>query len=136
MTEDAQRTVYEARLYGEQLRLLENEIGRITMTTSELGASLKAVESLKEDAVFVPIGGGSMVNAKISSTEVLVPIGGGYLINLRKYEAIEEIRKRIASTEKAVERLRAEFGKIGAKLKEVNVKIEAMNAAGKEAKQA
>lgn len=125
---EAQRLLYEARLYAEQLRLLENEIERIAVTSAELSSSLRVVESLKEDAVFVPIGGGGMVNAKVSSTEVLLPIGGGYLMNLKKHEAIEEVKKRISSTEKAMEKLRVEFEKISAKLREVNGKIEEMNA--------
>ncbi|VVB99361.1 Prefoldin subunit alpha [uncultured archaeon] len=130
MAEDAQaqRTMYEARLYSEQLRLLEGELERISMTAVELTGSLKAVESLREDSIFVPIGGGAMVSAKVASTEVLVPIGGGYLMNLKKHEAIEEVKKRIAATEKAMERLRVEFEKINAKLQDVNSKIEQMNA--------
>ncbi len=127
MADESQRMMYEARLYAEQLRLLENEIERISMTAVELSNSLRAVEALKEDSVFVPIGGGSMVSARISSTEVLVPIGGGYMMNLKKHEAIEEVKKRIASTEKAVEKLRQEFDKISVKLQDVNGKLDAMN---------
>jgi prefoldin alpha subunit len=130
MAEDAQaqRMVYESRLYAEQLRLLEGELERISMTAAELASSLNAVQSLKEDSIFVPIGGGAMVSAKVASTEVLIPIGGGYLMNLKKHEAIEEVKKRIAATEKAIERLRAEFEKISAKLQDVNAKLEQMNA--------
>lgn len=128
MADDPQRIAYEARLYSEQLRLLENEIERISMTTGELKSSLSAVEALKDDSIFVPIGGGSMISAAVSSTNVLLPIGGGYLINMKKHEAIEEIKKRIASTEKAVEKLSSEFDKIGVKFREVSTKLEAMNA--------
>lgn len=127
MAEETQRAVYEARLYSEQLRLLEGEMERIALTGAELANSLKAVEGLKEDSAFVPIGGGAMISAGISSNEVLVPIGGGYLMNLKKHEAVEEVKKRIASTWKAVERLRSEYGKIAAKLQEVNAKLETMD---------
>lgn len=125
--EEDQKMVYEARLYQEQLRLLDGEIERITMTAMELNNSLKAVESLKEDSVFVPIGGGAMVNAQISTTEVLVPIGGGYLMNLKKHEAIEEVKRRMVSTDAAITKLRSEFDKIRGKLIDVGTKIEAMN---------
>ncbi len=127
MADEYQRLAYEARLYREQLRLLEGEIERVSMTTAELQNSLRSVETLKEDSVFVPIGGGAMVNAKVSSTEVLVPIGGGYLVSLKKHEAIDEVKKRIASTEKAAERLKAEFQKIAAKLGAINQKLQELN---------
>lgn len=130
MADDSQRMMYEARLYSEQLRLLENEIERISMTAVELNSSLRAVEGLKEDSVFVPIGGGAMVNAKIATTEILVPIGGGYLMNLKKHEAIEEVKKRVSSTEKAIERLRSEFDKISAKLRDVSSKMESLERPG------
>lgn len=125
--EEAQRLMYEARLYGEQLRLLENEIERISIAGAELGNSLRAIEALKEDTVFVPVGGGSLVSGKITSTDVLVPVGGGYLMSMKKYEAIEEVKKRVKSTETAVERLRGEFDKINIRLRDVSGKIDAMN---------
>ncbi len=127
MAEEMQRAQYEARLYNEQLRLLQGEIERITMTSADLANSLRSIESLSEDSVFVPIGGGGMISAKISSTEVLVPIGGGYLMNLKKHEAVEEVKRRITSTEKAVERLRTEYEKIGAKYNEVSTKLETLS---------
>lgn len=127
MVEDTQRLVYEARLYNEQLRLLENEIERISMTLAELSNSLTSIEALKEDTIFVPIGGGAMIEAKITSSEVLVPIGGGYLMNMKKYEAIEEVKKRITSTENAIGKLRSEFEKISVKLRDVSRKIDEMN---------
>lgn len=129
--DEAQRLIYEARLYSEQLRLLEQEIERITLTTADLGNSLTAIEALKEDAVYVPIGGGAMVSAKVTSSDVLVPVGAGYLMDMKKEDAIGEVKKRIKSTESAVEKLKTEFERINAKLREVGGKIEKMNAGKK-----
>ncbi|MFA5076947.1 MAG: prefoldin subunit alpha [Candidatus Micrarchaeia archaeon] len=128
MAEETQRMMYEARVYGEQLRLLQNEIERINMTAMELESSLRAVEALREEQIFVPIGAGAMMGAKLSSTEVLMPVGAGYMTGMKKHEAIEEIKKRMQTTQGAMEKLRAEFEKINAKLYEVGGKIDAMNA--------
>ncbi|MDD5337560.1 MAG: prefoldin subunit alpha [Candidatus ainarchaeum sp.] len=128
MADDSQRMVYEARVYSEQIRLLQNEAERINMTAMELESSLAAVEALREEQIFVPLGAGAMVSSRITSTEVLVPIGAGYMIGMKKYEAVEEIKKRMQSTQGAIEKLRAEFDKINAKLYEVSGKIDAMNA--------
>lgn len=123
--DETQKLAYESKLYTEQLRLIENEVERISNTMGELVASHKAINALQEDAVFVPIGGGAMVNVKIITTEVLVPVGSGYLINLKKDIASEEIKKRISSVEKAIERFKQEYIKIQEKLREVNTELRA-----------
>ncbi len=128
MSEDSQQMTYEAKLYSEQLRLIENEINRISMTMMELKGSLAIAEVMKGDSIFVPIGGGNMISAKITSSDILIPIGGGYLVNMNKYESITEIKKRISSIEMAVEKLKTEFDKIGVKFREVSTKLESMNA--------
>ncbi|MEW6528750.1 MAG: prefoldin subunit alpha [Candidatus Micrarchaeota archaeon] len=133
---DPQKIAYEARLYSEQLKLIESEINRISITLVELRGSLDVVEAINEttdktingNLIFVPIGGGSMVSAKIISPGVIIPIGGGYLVKMNKHEAVEEIKKRISSIEAAIEKLRNEFGKIGAKFREVNAKLELMRS--------
>lgn len=133
---EPRRLIYEARLYSEQLKLLQSEMERISMTTIDLANSLSAINVLGDGEALMPIGGGAMVMAKPLSSEVLMPVGDGYLISLKKHEAAEEVRKRIKSTETAITRLRAEFDKINAKLAEVNNQIEAMNATYAQGKQA
>lgn len=128
MDEDSKRLLYEARLYSEQLRLLENEVERISMTAVELTSSLSTISSLEERDAFVPIGGGSMISAKVAGTNVLVPIGGGYMVGFMKDDAVEEIRKRIKSTETAVMKLQEEFNRVSLKLREVNTTIESQGA--------
>lgn len=125
-TNELQKMIYEAKIYSEQIRLLQTELERISMTMMELNSSLKVVEWLKENLVFVPIGGGAMISANVTSNEVLLPIGGGYLIAFKKDEALEEIKKRIRSTETAIERLNTELEKIDVKFNETSRKIETM----------
>ncbi len=127
MAEEPNRLIYESRVYSEQLRLLEGEVERISMTAVELSNSLVTIEGLGHGESLVPIGGGALVNAKIASTDVLLPIGSGYMVAMKKEEAEAEVKKRIKSTETAIIRLRTEFERVNAKLMEVNSKVDAAN---------
>jgi prefoldin alpha subunit len=112
----ARQMEYEAKVYSEQLRLLQNEIERISMTALELSASAKALSSPMEGDALVPIGAGSLIRAKVDGAEVLLPIGAGYMIAMKKHEAVDELKRRMNSTEAAVEKLKSEFHKTNDKL--------------------
>lgn len=127
--EAAGRLAYEAAVYREQLRLLQREMEKVTLTTIELDNAARTVEKLKIDDAFVPIGGGTFIKANIYSMHVLVPIGADYVVEMDKDAAVLELKKRIESTKKAVEKLKEEFANVSKKLNETGKKLKELKAA-------
>jgi prefoldin alpha subunit len=120
---------YEIAVYKEQLTILQSEIERVTLTMLDLDNALRTLENLQINDALVQIGGGVFVKANIYSTRALVPIGAGYLVEMEKDLAILELKKRLESTKKAVEKLREEFQKISLKLREADAKIRNLQSA-------
>lgn len=128
MDDERKRLVYEARVYEEQLILLQREIERMMLTLVDLNNAIKTMESLEKGEALVPIGGGALIKSTVISTGLLMPIGGGYAMEMKKEEAIEELKKRTERTEKAIDRLRGEFDRVSAKMNETSKKLEKMQA--------
>lgn len=118
-----QQLSYEVAVYREQLRLLQKEIERINITTSELNSASVTAEKIKSEDILVPIGGGSFIRANVYTTKVLVPVGAGYLIETDNKDAVLEIKKRVDATRNAIQKLNEEFEKIAKKLQESGSKL-------------
>jgi prefoldin alpha subunit len=118
LEESRQRVTYEAAIYREQLTMLRREMERISLTTLDLANAASAVEALKSKDILVPVGGGTYVKAKISSTEVLVPIGAEFVVETDRESAMAELKRRSEATRQAVTRLNDEFEKINRKLRQ------------------
>lgn len=109
---------YEARVYQEQLRMLQKEIDRMSLTNLDLINAEKTADSLVENESLIPIGGGAFIKATISQTDILVPVGANYLIEMDRKDARGVLSKRIDATKNAVEKLNAEMMKIYDRLRE------------------
>lgn len=122
---DAQAQLnYELAVYREQINLIKRETERVSLTTIDLANALKTVENMTAQRVLIPIGGGALIKGQVEQTQVLVPVGAEYLVEMNKDEAINEIKKRIDATKKAVEKLTEEFNKIVVKLREVTSQLQ------------
>lgn len=121
--EEQQKLVYETMVYREQLNLLQREMDRITLATLDLSNAVKTTEKMTGGQGLVPIGGGAFIKADIAAVQVLVPIGAGYLVEMEKTGAETELKKRVDATEKAVEKLSAEFATLSKKFQEASAKL-------------
>jgi len=121
--EEHQRLVYETMVYREQLNLLQREMDRITLATLDLSNAVRTTEKIADGQGLVPIGGGAFIKADISAVKVLVPIGAGYLVEMERGTAETELKKRTDATEKAVEKLSAEFASLSKKFQEASSKL-------------
>lgn len=121
---DLQRSYYEAAVYKQQLNLLRREIERISLSLIDLSNAERTAEMLKKEESFVPIGGGCFVRADITAKKVTVPIGAGYMVEMESEVATRELKRRDASTRKAVERMNLEFDKVAKKLDEADRRIQ------------
>jgi prefoldin alpha subunit len=115
---------YELAVYKEQINLIKRETERVSLTTVDLANALKTVENLSAQRVLIPIGGGALVKGNVVETKVLVPIGGEYLVEMEREVAVEEIKKRVEATKKAVEKLTEGFNKIVIKLREATGQLQ------------
>jgi len=121
--DEQQRLAYETAVYREQLNLLHREIDRITLAMLDLTNAVKTTDKLTSGDSLVPIGGGAFARAVLSSNTLLVPIGASYVIEVKKEAAGLELKKRVESTEKALQRLNTEVVSISQKFQEANTKL-------------
>ena len=117
---------YELAVYREQIAMIKRETERVSLTTIDLSNALRTVEGLTSEKVLIPIGGGALAKGTVQETKILVPIGGEYLVEMEKGQAVEEMKRRIDATRKAVERLNEEFTKIAGKVQDVSIQLQAM----------
>ena len=76
----ASSLAYERRVYGEQLRLIQKEVDRISLTNLDLINAENTTKKLKAEDSLIPIGGGAYIKANVYNTKVLVPVRSRYLI--------------------------------------------------------
>jgi len=117
---------YELAVYREQIAMIRRETERVSLTTLDLANALKTVENMGSESILIPIGGGALVKGAISETKILMPVGAEYLVEMDKQQTVEEIRKRIDATRKAVERLNEEFTKVTARVQELSTQLQRM----------
>ena len=100
----------ESRFLEEAVNELQSRINMTNAAITELRVSsitLEGLEKEKKDAqLFVPIGGGSYVKARLETAKkVVVGIGADVAVERTVKEAKEELEVRIAELEKTREAL-------------------------------
>jgi len=103
--ETLRRLAVEIRILEGTAEAVQSRINLLNATLAELriaSMTLEGVEKEKEGApLFVPIGGGSYVKAKLESADtVIVGIGAGVAIERTIKEARENLGNRLAEFEK------------------------------------
>lgn len=128
-SEAEMRLSYETAVYKEQLRLLQGEMDRVSLTLLDLENAARTLENLRTDDSILPVGGGAFIKANVYSTHTIIPIGAGYFVEMEREHGVLEIRKRIDSTKKAVDRLKDEFEKISKKFQEISIMLRDLRTA-------
>lgn len=100
--------------------------------------TLEGLEKEKKDAqLFVPIGGGSYVKAKLETAKkVVVGIGADVAVERTIKEAKEELEVRIAELEKTREALGQQFNQVVGRIQENRGKMEEVTAKLREGEKA
>lgn len=88
--------------------------------------TLEGLEKEKKGAqLFVPVGGGSYVKAKLETTKkVVVGIGADVAVEKSLKDAKEELNKRIAELDKTREALGQQFNQVVNRIQENRTKME------------
>ena len=95
MNEEIQRQFYELELYNQQVKKLQEELGKIEIMRLELIKSIESMEGLKESKeLLIPLGGGAFVKVEaIDSEKIIFGTGADVFLEKNIDEVIEDFKK-------------------------------------------
>ena len=123
----------ESRYLEETVNEIQSRINMTNSAITELRVSnmtLEGWETEKKDAqLFVPIGAGSYIKAKLeTANKVVVGIGADVAVEKTLKEAKEELEARIAELEKTREALGQQFSQVAERIQGNRAQIEEITA--------
>ena len=123
----------ESRFLEETVNELQSRINLINSALTELRVSsmtLEGLETEKKDAqLFVPIGGGSYVKARLeTSKKIVVGIGADVAVERTLKEAKDELEARITELAKTREALGQQFNQVVERMQENRDRLEEVTA--------
>jgi len=135
------RLVVELRILEGTAEELQSRVNLVNAALTELRVSsmtLEGLEKEKTDAqLFVPIGGGSFVKAKLESADkVIVGIGADVALERTMKEAKENLGNRISELEKTRTSLGQQFAQVVEKIREDRTRLEELTAKLREGERA
>ncbi len=131
--ETLRRLAVELRILEGSANAVQSRINLVNAALAELriaNTTLEGMEKEKEEAsLFVPIGGGSYVKAKLESSEkVTVGIGAGVAIERTTKEAKDNLENRIADLEKTRSTLQQQLTQVLGKIQDGRSKLQEMSS--------
>jgi len=127
--ESFRRLAVELRILEGTAETLQARLNLVNAALTELNfarMSLEGVEKEASDAsLFVPIGGGSFIKAKLESTDkVIVGAGAGVSIERTMAEAKQTVQNRIGELEKTRVSLQQQLVQVVGRIQEDRDKLE------------
>ncbi len=121
--ETLRRLIVELRLLEGTANTLQSRLNFVNAILTELNYAKMTLEGLEKEKknvpLFVPIGGGSYIRAKLESAEkVIVGMGAGVSVERSINEAKETVGNRIAQLEKTRRTLQQQLTQIAQKIEE------------------
>ena len=123
----------ESRYLEETVNELQSRINMTNSAITELRVSNMTLEGLKTEKkgaqLFVPIGGGSYVKAKLeTSKKVVVSIGADVAVEKTVKKAKVDLESRISELEKTSEALGQQFNQVVGRFQENRKTMEEVTA--------
>jgi prefoldin alpha subunit len=133
--------VLESQFLEETAKELQSRVNMTNAVITELRVSSMTLEGLEKEKkaaqLFVPIGGGSYVKARLETAKkVVVGIGADVAVERTVKEAKEELEVRIAELEKTREALGQQFNQVVGRIQENRGKMEEVTAKLREGEKA
>ncbi len=130
--ETLRRLIVELRLLEGTANTLQSRLNFISAMQTELNyakMTLEGLEKEKEDVpLFVPIGGGSYIRAKLESAEkIIVGMGAGVSVEKSLSKAKETVGNRIAQLEKTRGMLQQQLTQVAQKMEEDQTKFQRLS---------
>jgi prefoldin alpha subunit len=131
--ETFRRLAVELRILEGTAEALQSRMNLVRAALTELGVAsmtLEGVEKEKKDtALFVPIGGGSYIKAKLESAgQVVVGIGADVAVERTMKKARENLEKRLAELKKTGTSLGQQLNEVIGKIQGHRSKLEEVTA--------
>ena len=132
--------VLESRYLEETAKELQHRISMTNAAINELRVSSMTLEGLEKEnkgaQLFVPIGGGSYVKAKLETTEkIVVGIGADVAVERSIKETEVEFKVRIDEMEKTRETLGQQLNQVVGRMQENRSTMEEISAKLREGEQ-
>lgn len=139
--ETFRKLAVESRFLEEAATELQSRINMTNAALAELRVSsmtLEGLEKEKKDAqLFIPIGGGSYVKARLETAKkVIVGIGADVAVEKSLKETKEELQARIAELEKTRDSFGQQFNQVIEKIQDNRSKLESVSAKLREGEKA
>ena len=130
--ETLRRLVVELRLLEGTANTLQSRLNFVNAILTELNYAKKTLEGLEKEKknvpLFVPIGGGSYIRAKLESAEkVIVGMGAGVSVEKSTIQAKETVGSRIAQLEKTRRTLQQQLTQVAQKMEEDQAKFQELS---------
>ena len=121
--ETLRRLIVELRLLEGTANTLQSRLNFVNAILTELNYAKMTLEGLEKEKknvpLFVPIGGGSYIRAKLESAEkVIVGMGAGVSVEKSLSEAKETVGDRITQLEKTRRTLQQQLTQVAQKIEE------------------
>jgi len=131
--EDIRRLAVELRLLETTVESLRSRINFVNAAFAELNLANKTLEGFekeeKDAPLFVPIGGGSYIKAKLEDTDkVVYGVGAGIAIEKTLKEAKEGIANRISELEKTRRSLEQQLAQVLRRIEEDQTRFQELTA--------
>ena len=132
--------VLESRYLEETVEEIQSRINMTHAALTELKVSSLTLDGLEKEKkgteLFVPIGGGSYVKAKLETSKtVVVGVGADVAVEKTLKEAKEELETRIAELEKTREGLGQQLNQVFGRMQQNRTMMEEVMAKLKEGEQ-
>jgi len=131
--ETFRRLVVELRILEGTAEALQSRINLVNAALTEFRVASITLEGLEKEkkatSLFVPIGGGSYIKAKLESADkVIVGMGANVAVERTVKEAKENLGNRIAELEKTRTTLGQQFAQVVGKIQDDRAKLEEITA--------
>ena len=139
--ETFRRLVVELRMLEGTADALQSRVNLVNAALNELrvaGMTLGGLEKERKNAqLFVPIGGGSYIKARLESADkVIVGIGADVAVERTLKVARKNLENRIAELEKTRTTLGQQLGQVVEKIREDRTRLEELTAKLREGERA
>lgn len=125
---DLQTLQYYLNEYSQQAEIFSRQLEMIEQKRIEYLAAIETMKNLagdRDSPVLLPIGGGTMVRAKVSDPEkILVNIGSDVVIQRTNGEAITFLQEKITEMEAMEKKVAATIDQLRGQMAEIAQRIE------------
>ncbi|MCW4019897.1 MAG: prefoldin subunit alpha [Candidatus Bathyarchaeota archaeon] len=131
--DEVRRLAVELRILEGTAESLQSRINFLNAAFAELSFAKKTLEGLekeeKESPLFVPVGGGSYIKAKLADADkVVYGVGAGVTIEKTLKEATEGVSNRISELEKTMRSLEQQLTQVLRKIQGDQTQLQELTA--------